>query len=157
MTSMTVIDPISILKLTLAAGVSAAVVIEDLQHRRIPNSLCAVLLATGVATAGFTRGWTGLKEGLLGAVVGFAVFLIPYGLGGLGGGDVKLMAGFGAMTGIHGVMPALFLAAVTGAATSILYLLYSRMRGTVVPVAIPYAPSIVAGSLIVAFSQMGGK
>lgn len=157
MTSMTGIHIISILKLTLALGVSAAVVFEDLRRRRIHNSHCVALLATGVASAGLARGWTGLEQGLLGAVVGFAAFLIPYGLGGLGGGDVKLMAGFGAMTGIQGVVPALFLTAATGAATSILYMFYSRMRGTAAPVAIPYAPAIVAGSLIVAVSQLGGK
>jgi prepilin peptidase CpaA len=148
---------ISILKLVLAAGISAAVVVDDVRHRQISNALCAVLLLTGTLSLGFSRGWSGLADGLLGATLGFVVFLIPYGLGGLGGGDVKLMAGFGALTGMHGVLPALVLVSVAGAATSILYLLWSRVRGTAVPVAIPYAPAIVAGSLLVAFSQIGAK
>ena len=38
-----------------------------------------------------------------GTVVGFAVFLIFYLLGGMGGGDVKLMAGFGALLGVRSV------------------------------------------------------
>jgi prepilin peptidase CpaA len=154
---MTSIATISILKVSLAAGASAAVVIEDLRHRQIPNIPCAVLLLIGALSAGLCRGWVGLADGLLGAAIGFAVFLIPYGLGGLGGGDVKLMAGFGALIGIQGVLPALLLVSMAGAATSILFLFWSRFRGQAVPVAIPYAPAIVAGSLLVAFSQLGAR
>jgi len=152
---MTFITTISILKLALAAGVSAAVIIDDIRHRQIPNRSCAVLLVIGALSAGCCRGWGGIADGLLGAALGFAIFLIPYGLGGLGGGDVKLMAAFGALTGVQGVVPALVLVCVAGAATSILYLLGSKLRGREVPRAIPYAPAIVAGSLLVAFSQMG--
>jgi prepilin peptidase CpaA len=154
---MTNIDTISILKLTLAAAVSAAVVIDDIQHRRIPNSFCAILLLTGMLSFGFSKGWSGLADGLLGAALGFVVFLIPYGLGGLGGGDVKLMSGFGAVIGMHGVLPALVLVSIAGAATSVFYLLWSRIHGQPIPIAIPYAPAIVAGSLLVAFSQIGAK
>jgi prepilin peptidase CpaA len=154
---MTCIATISILKLVLAAGVSASVVLDDIRLRRIPNTPCAVLLLTGALSAGLCRGWAGLADGLLGAAIGFVVFLVPYGLGGLGGGDVKLMAGFGALTGLQGVVPALFLVSLAGAATSILYLLWSRVCGKRVPVAIPYAPAIVAGSLLVAFSQTGAR
>jgi prepilin peptidase CpaA len=154
---MTHIATISILKLALAAGVSAAVVMDDVRYRRISNSLCAVLLLTGTLSSGFSHGWSGLADGLLGATLGFVIFLIPYGLGGLGGGDVKLMAAFGALTGMHGVLPALLLVSVAGAATSILYLLWSRLRDQAIPIAIPYAPAIVAGSLLVAFSQIGAK
>ena len=53
MCRMTAIDSISILKFTLAAAVSVAVVTEDIQHRRIPNRLCAVLLITGTLVGGF--------------------------------------------------------------------------------------------------------
>jgi prepilin peptidase CpaA len=148
---------ITILKLTLAAAVSTAVVAEDLWHRRIPNPLCGLLLLIGTLSAVLSHGWSGLVDGLSGAALAFVVFLIPYLMGGLGGGDVKLMAGFGALTGLHGVVPALILAAVAGAGTAVLYLFWGRLRGKTPPNAIPYAPAIVAGSLLVAFSQIGGK
>src|ERR1700733_15328867 len=143
---MITISAISILKLAAAAGVSAGVVMDDIRHRQIPNIPCAMLLCIGALSSGFSRGWSGLADGLLGATLGFAVFLIPYGLGGLGGGDVKLMAGFGALTGTHGVLPALLLVSMAGAATAILCLLWSRLRRQAIPVAIPYAPAIAAGS-----------
>jgi prepilin peptidase CpaA len=154
---MTGIDTITILKLTMAAAASTAVIVEDIQHRRISNRLCAVLLLTGAFSAGFCHGWNGLADGLLGASLAFLVFLIPYGLGGLGGGDVKLMAGFGALIGIGGVLPALLLVAVAGALTAVGCLVWTHFCGRAVPVAIPYAPAIVAGSLLVAFSQIGAK
>lgn len=147
------IAAITIFKLGLAAGVAAAIVFDDLRHRRISNLLCAALLLIGTLSSGFSQGWRGMADGLLGAAVGFVVFLIPYGLGGLGGGDVKLMAGCGALTGTQGILPALLLVSAAGAATSIMCLLWSRMRGKVAPAAIPYAPAIVAGSFVVALSE----
>jgi prepilin peptidase CpaA len=45
------------------------------------------------------HGWRGAGAALLGTLAGAAVFLIFYLLGGMGGGDVKLMAGFGALLG----------------------------------------------------------
>jgi prepilin peptidase CpaA len=45
------------------------------------------------------NGWTGAMHSLFGSAIGFGVFLIFYLLGGMGGGDVKLMAGFGALLG----------------------------------------------------------
>lgn len=154
---MTAATTVTMIKVSLAMIVSAAVVFEDLRYRRIPNALCGILLLMGTLSAILCRGWSGLADGLLGAATAFLVFLIPYGLGGLGGGDVKLMAGFGALTGLRGVAPALILVALAGTATAIVYLVGCRLRRKAVPVAIPYAPAIVVGSLLVAVSQMGGK
>jgi len=151
------IAAISILKLTLAATVSIAAITVDIRHRQIPNALSVALLLIGIFPAGLTRGWAGLADVLLGAALGFAVFLVPYLLGGMGGGDVKLMAGFGALTGARGVLPALLLVAVAGATTSVLFLVYRRARGQAFCDAIPYAPAIVIGSLLVAASQIGAE
>ena len=154
---MTSVATLSILKFILAAAVSAAAITVDIRHRRIPNALSAALLLIGILSAGFSRGWAGLADGMLGATLAFAVFLIPYLLGGMGGGDVKLMTGFGALTGAQGVLPALLLVAVAGALTSVLFLIYRWLRGLAFSAAIPYAPAIVIGSLLVAASQIGAK
>ncbi len=151
------IATLSILKFALAAAVSAAAITVDIRHRQIPNALSAALLLIGILSAGFGRGWEGLADGMLGATLAFAVFLIPYLLGGMGGGDVKLMAGFGALTGARGVLPALLLVALAGAVTSVLFLIYRWLRGQAFCAAVPYAPAIVIGSLLVAASQIGAK
>ena len=154
---MTSVVTIPILKFTLAAAVSLVAITVDIRHRQIPNALSVTLWLIGILSAGSSRGWAGLADGMLGATLAFAVFLIPYLLGGMGGGDVKLMAGFGALTGAQGVLPALLLVAIAGAVTSVLFLLYRWLRGQAFCAAVPYAPAIVIGSLLVAASQIGAK
>jgi prepilin peptidase CpaA len=95
------------------------------------------------------------------------VFLIFYLLGGMGGGDVKLMAGFGALLGVQQLLQAalwtagcggvLALAVIATRAIRDLWTRYSRARAGEpaagqldVAVAgrtdsIPYAPAIAAG------------
>jgi prepilin signal peptidase PulO-like enzyme (type II secretory pathway) len=65
------------------------------------------------------------------------------------------MAGFGALTGAHGILPALFLAAIAGAGTAVLYLATKRLQKKAIGQAIPYAPAIVIGGLLVMVSQLG--
>ena len=144
-------------ELLVAAVFSAVAINGDIRRRQIPNSICAALLVTGALTAGYCRGWLGFRDALLGAAIGFLIFLIPYWLGGMGGGDVKLMAGFGAVTGLHGVLPALLLVAASGGTMAVFYLTHQKLRRRTVPAAIPYAPAIVIGSYLVALSQIGGK
>ena len=48
--------------------------------------------------------------------------LLPFALGGMGGGDVKLMAGFGALLGDARIVPAALLAAASGGLMAAIYL-----------------------------------
>ncbi len=57
-------------------------------------------LASGLVLQTAQHGWRGAGSALLGTLAGAGVFLIFYLLGGMGGGDVKLMAGFGALLGV---------------------------------------------------------
>src|SRR6202790_1746511 len=79
--------------------VGLAGVVEDLTRRRISNWTSGGALIAGLVVHFAQKGWTGALHSLFGAAIGFAVFLIFYLLGGMGGGDVKLMAGFGALLG----------------------------------------------------------
>jgi Flp pilus assembly protein protease CpaA len=67
---MSSVDVIPLWKLTSTVVISAAVVTEDLRHRRIPNTLCAALLIAGVLAAGLDRAWHGVAESLLGGILG---------------------------------------------------------------------------------------
>jgi len=96
--------------LSLAAVLGAAAV-SDLRSRRIPNALVLAGLAMGfffqfVAPEGgglFARwfGAVGALKGLLGVLMGLAIFLPLYMLRTLGAGDVKLLAMLGAWFGPH--------------------------------------------------------
>src|ERR1051325_788712 len=83
----------------IAIIVGLAAVIDDLARRHIANWIPAAALAGGFGWQIGQNGWQGALTAVAGAAVGFAVFLIFFLLGGMGGGDVKLMAGFGALLG----------------------------------------------------------
>jgi Flp pilus assembly protein protease CpaA len=155
---MTAIGPITFL-------VGCAAVTEDLACRCISNWTSGTALAAGLLIHTIERGWNGAALACLGAALGFAVFLIFYLMNGLGGGDVKLMAGFGGLLGPGLIWRAAWIAAVTGGlmAVGFVALLAWRARretagggtaaaGTRPASAIPYAPAIVAGVWLVEFA-----
>ncbi|HEV3164616.1 MAG TPA: A24 family peptidase [Isosphaeraceae bacterium] len=103
-----------------------AAVIDGLKLK-VPNWLTFNFAIGGVAFAAYTGGATGVMWALVGAAVGLAVLLPLYAIGGMGAGDVKLMAGVGAWmgpaitlgafvaTGIVGGLMALVMIARSGA------------------------------------------
>ena len=83
----------------LAGGVGIAACVDDLRRRQISNWIPVSAFASGLVLQTVQHGWRGAGSALLGTLAGAGVFLIFYLLGGMGGGDVKLMAGFGALLG----------------------------------------------------------
>src|SRR5262249_6952689 len=122
----------------LALGLTA--VVEDLRRRTLPNWLTATGAAAGMALAA-PRGWGGLWPAIAGAAIGFLILLPLFLMRGMGGGDIKLMAAFGALLGPWAVLIAAMLAAAFGALLAAGILL-ARPR----TVAVPYAPAIVLGA-----------
>jgi prepilin peptidase CpaA len=75
-----------------------AAVIDGLQLK-VPNWITFPMIVSGwiySTTLSPYPGWEGLFFSLIGTAVGLAVLLPPYAVGGMGAGDVKLMAGVGA-------------------------------------------------------------
>lgn len=101
--------------LALAAlGIAAAACVSDARHRRVSN-----VLTFGAAVAAVMLRW--LLEGpwaALGGVVGWFVGLLLvlplFALRGLGGGDVKLLAAFGAFVGARLVVWIALYGAIAG-------------------------------------------
>jgi prepilin peptidase CpaA len=89
----------------LALGASAAAAITDLRSGHIPNGLTLPLFAIGPAVAlaeAHQRGAAlapAALASLLGVLVCGAVPYLLFRLGGMFGGDVKLLAGLGAVLG----------------------------------------------------------
>ncbi len=83
---------------TLTAASIAAV--TDVWMFRVHNLLTLPLLITGLLFHGITGGWDGFTLSVLGALFGFIALIMPYALGLMGAGDVKLLAGIGAWLGI---------------------------------------------------------
>jgi len=137
--------------IAILVGVAAAV--DDLARRQIANWIPAAALAGGLGWQIGQHGWLGWLYARGGAAAGFGVFLIFYLLGGMGGGDIKLMAGFGALLGAGRLLEAALWTAGTGGLLALGVLAFRSLRrrtGAGVTAgassdSIPYAPAIALG------------
>jgi prepilin peptidase CpaA len=93
------------------AGLGAAI---DLRTRRIPNAITFGTAIAGLALAAL--GLTGITpvSAILGLLLGLLLMLPGHVLGATGAGDVKLMAGVGAVLGLERIVPAFLLTAIAG-------------------------------------------
>ena len=89
-------------------------VFADMRVRKIPNILTVPLAIAGVTTSFMSGHVVTPTQSLLGLMLGFAIPLVPFVLGAIGGGDVKLMAAIGAWMGPMGVFMTYVVAAVVG-------------------------------------------
>jgi prepilin peptidase CpaA len=146
--------------IALFVGLAAAT--EDIARRRISNWIPVAAFLAGLTWMVWQRGWRGGISSITGAVAGFAVFLIFYWLGGMGGGDVKLMAGFGAVLGIERLLQAALWTAAFGGVIAALAVAFASLRklsnrpaqNPKQPVtAIPYAPAIALGAWVALLSR----
>jgi prepilin peptidase CpaA len=71
-------------------------------------------------------GFSGIGFSLLGLIVGFSILLIPYFLGGMGAGDVKLLGLIGAVKGMHFVIITSIYMALIGGLIGVLVLLFRK-------------------------------
>ena len=108
----------------LSIGVIACV--TDLRTRRIPNVLTFGAAALALAFHGMVGGVAGLQSAALGWLAGLAMFLPFFLLGGMGGGDVKLLAALGAWLGPG---EAFWLAIYASIAGGVLAVVVSLARG----------------------------
>lgn len=115
----------------IIVGIAVALVLvamyTDYRRRIIENSITLPALAAGLLLHLAANGWQGLLFSFLGAVVGFGLMLIPYLLGSMGGGDVKMMAALGALFGAYAVLNIYLYAALIGGIMA-LTLAISRKR-----------------------------
>jgi prepilin peptidase CpaA len=157
-----------VLTLSVALVIS---VITDLRNRKIYN----IVVFPGIVVAFVFQicfaGTSGALEALTGFAVGLGLLLIPYLLGGMGAGDVKLLAMIGAFKGTVFVLVAAAYMAVIGAVLAVLFLvcakdsinrlkllaflIYGLKNGVIVPIdyrgtfpseATPYGVAIAGGA-----------
>jgi len=129
----------------------------DIDHKLIPNEVVITLLAIGIIYE-FVERPVPLLEG----VIGFFAASVPLLLiailskGGMGGGDIKLMAVVGIFLGWKGVLIALFIGAFIGAIVGIITIILKiKKRKDIMPfgpfLCIGIAASTVFGENILNF------
>lgn len=135
----------------LVCSVLLAVVFIDLKEMIIPDSLVVCILVLSVihkAVGYFAYGLPfGLLDSALGLLIAGGLFLIIVlvSRGGMGGGDVTLIAVLGFILGVKYILLNIFLSFVLGAIISII-LLAAKIKTRKDP--IPFGPFIVLGFFI---------
>lgn len=107
-----------------AVLVVAAVI--DGYKLKVPNWLTFPLILAGWTYSGIAEGWVGLGYSLLGTGAGLALLLPLYAIGGMGAGDVKLLAGVGAWVWSTTTFYAFCWSAVIGGVIALCMVLYRR-------------------------------
>lgn len=96
---------------TVTLVVAAAI---DGWKLKVPNWITFPLILSGWVYSGMAFGWTGVGYSLLGTAAGLAMLLPLYAIGGMGAGDVKLLAGVGAWVWTTVTLYSFCLSAVIG-------------------------------------------
>ena len=111
------LDYVLILLVTLAS-------LFDLRLGKIPNALTYPACIFGLGFAATTWNWSAFSSSLLGLAVGFLPLFGLYLIGGLGGGDVKLMAAVGALMGYSFTLNALITSILVGGLIALLHVIW---------------------------------
>jgi len=144
----------------------------DIKSRKILNIVTLPTIVFGLIYNISTAGIVGLFFSGKGFLVGLGLLLIPYMLGGMGAGDVKLMAAIGALMGtsfvfysfiytalIGGVIAAFLILKTRGFKNSVKSFLFnivflrSSLGSIIIPkdkkssISFPYGVAIVLGTL----------
>ncbi len=112
--------------LGITLGVAA---FTDWHEHKIYNKLLFPAFLIALLLHIVQGGISGLANSLLGAAVGFALLLLPYLMGGMGAGDVKLLTVIGAFGGIPFVLTSCLYGAVVGGLISVFLLARRKALG----------------------------
>ena len=122
--------------------------IIDIRKRVIPDTLCLLIAFTGLIC--FEPGK------LLGILSALPFLLAALVWGGMGGGDIKLMAASGVVLGITGGIAASVIGLTAMLLFCIIYFTIQRLRGRECSKAFPLAPFLSIGCTAVYFILTGG-
>ncbi len=101
-------------------------VITDVRTRKIYNKVIYPSLLFTFLCHFFIGGWNQLQGSILGFFLGFSLLLLPYLMGGMGAGDVKLLALVGALKGAPFVLYTGIYTALIGGVMALVLLIAHR-------------------------------
>lgn len=141
------------------AFLSSLIVITfiDLDFQIIPDSITLTGIPIGLIAGSlllpdpFMRaGMLGFKTSIIGAFTGFSLFYLVafFSRGGMGGGDIKMMAMVGALMGWKSVLVTTFIGSLFGSLVG-LFLMIFKDKGR--KTKIPFGPFLAMGAVITLF------
>lgn len=98
----------------------------DGRELKVPNWITFPMILSGLVYSTAVGGLGGFGAGLLGMAVGLLTLLPLYAVGGMGAGDVKLMAGIGAWLGWEITFAAFCVSTVVGAVMAVIMVLSKK-------------------------------
>jgi len=110
----------------LIAVVLVVAAVIDGWRLKVPNWLTFPLAISGWIFSAAYFGWPGLGWSLLGTAIGLCLLMPAYAIGGMGAGDVKLLAGVGAWIWGTNTFLAFCLSAIFGGVIAVGMVLYRR-------------------------------
>lgn len=154
----------------------------DVKMRKVPNALTFTMAFSGFLFYYADQGVAGLGQSFLGLVCGLILLYVPFASGGVGAGDVKLLAALGSFFGPLVIFKIFLASAVFGGIFSLMAMVKAKaVRNTYHGVfnralclmtsrkalsegvltgqkviGIPYACAIACGTLFVLFVLKGG-
>lgn len=132
----------------------------DLTQRRIPNALIVVGLALGFSLRAQAEGLSGLLAGLVGAAVALGIYLLPFAMRKVGGGDVKMAMMLGVFLGWRDTLWLILYATALNGVTAMVLLLARRVlaaRGKGVPAKLEQVPKAVAFTAALLWVTLSGS
>ena len=116
--------------------------ISDIKYRIVPDQLVILLAVSAVGFIAFQDSW---KDCLIGAVIGFGIMgfialigKIIYRKEAIGGGDIKLFASLGLVTGTYGILTIFVMATLISAVHFIWLLARKKIKKTDTMPMVPY-------------------
>ncbi|HBV98146.1 MAG: hypothetical protein JL50_00435 [Peptococcaceae bacterium BICA1-7] len=97
-------------------------ILTDIKSRRVYNNVLLPFLIISLAAGFIAGGWALFLEGVKGFILGLIVFIIPFSRGGIGAGDVKLMAVIGGIKGPVFVVKVFLAGALAGGLIALVFL-----------------------------------
>jgi prepilin peptidase CpaA len=112
-----------------AVALSLLAMYTDFRWRIIPNWLTLPGIGIGLIINFACNSWQGLQLAGFGFLVGFALMLLPFLIGGMGAGDVKLMAALGSLLGAYAILNVFLYATVIGGLLAAIIALKKKTLG----------------------------
>jgi len=130
----------------LLVSVLLICLVTDLKERKIYNKVIfPSLIITAMLQFAYS-GLGGLKVSLLGFIIGLAILLIPFLLGGMGAGDVKLLALIGAVKGGTFVLNTAIYMALLGGVIALLVIIFQKQTITLIKMLFFWIVSFFSGA-----------